>query len=216
MRKGSSSTCNGSAPVVCGWKGSGACAGAGGVTRGRSISGALTATPRWRRQAKPIAPKAARPSAPANNHGHHAPPSSRGLPSMGAEAIDGEGCPNGAEGAGTGTSLSGASAECVAIASGVAARRGGVGVAVGVGRGDATTGGGATVGVTMGGGGGGSSVARGVGVGTERDSGTSGATGPCRSGCGCVCDGTGKRKSLTEAPAALAGAASRSTEIRAK
>lgn len=130
---------------------------------------------------------------------------------MGAGAIA-EGCSNGADGAGTGTSLGEGSAEGVTLAWGVAALRVGVGAVVRVALGDAVTGGGITVGVIKGGGGA-SAVALGVGVGAVRDSGTSGATGPCRSGCGGVSDGAGKRKSLTAAPA---GAASRSAELRAR
>src|SRR5690606_2100979 len=115
-----------------------------------------------------------------------------------------------ADGAGTGASPGEGSTAGATIVSGVAAR--GVGVGVGVARGDAVTGGGATVGVTRGGGSV-SAVALGGGAGAERDPGTAGATGPCRSGCGCVSDGGGKRKSLTAAPA---GAASRSAELRAR
>lgn len=132
----------------------------------------------------------------------------------GASAMDGEGCSSDAEGAGAGASPGEGSAAGATIASGGAARRVGVGadVVVGVARGDAVTGGGTTVGVTTGGGSV-SAVALGVGAGAERDSGTSGATGPCRAGCGCVSEGGGKRKSLTAAPA---GAASRSAELRAR
>ena len=130
----------------------------------------------------------------------------------GAGAMDGEGCSSGADGAGAGASPGEGSAEGATNASGVAARGVGVGEVVGVARGDAVTGGGTTVGATTGGGSV-SAVALGVGAGAERDSGTSGATGPCRSGCGCVSDGGGKRKSLTAAPA---GAASRSAELRAR
>ena len=73
------------------------------------------------------------------------------------------------------------------------------------------TGGGATTGDGVG------VLAVGVGVGAgRRDSGTSGATGPCRSGGGCCSDGSGRRKSLTAACAGTSGAARAAATAKAR
>ena len=74
------------------------------------------------------------------------------------------------------------------------------------------TGGGATTGDGVG------VLAAGVGVGAgRRDSGTSGATGPCRSGGGCCDeDSPGRRKSLTAACAGANGTARATAAAKAR
>ena len=103
---------------------------------------------------------------------------------------------------------------------GLGARR--TGAACGCSTGVALAAGGTTMGGTATGGATGDEVARGVGVGVgvgaaRRDSGTSGATGPCLSGEGvCAEDSGGRRKSRADGGAAASGGASATAAIRAK
>jgi hypothetical protein len=78
--------------------------------------------------------------------------------------------------------------------------------------------GGTTTGGTVMAGGAALTLGVGVGVGAgRRDSGTSGATGPCRLGGGCCEEGSGgRRKSLTDGGAAATGAANAVAAVRAR
>src|SRR5690606_11745630 len=109
------------------------------------------------------------------------------------------------------SSLVGSSASSAVVRAGLAR---GVGVAVEIAAGGAAMRGGSMAGgVTIGTGTGVLAVGVGVGDGAgRRDSGTSGATGPCRSGGCCVSLGAGRRKSLTAAPAGAA----RRAELKAR
>jgi hypothetical protein len=179
---------------------------------GRSISGARDrpAVCCRRSQIQPANPAAPRASRPASAHGH----CDVGSPPVVATDV-------GLEGA---VVPAGSGDTSVAVGASIAAG------ALGAGEGRAGPGGGidaalvvvsAGVSVTTGGTMTGGGVTRGAGAcsalrsagagagGERRDSGTSGATGPCRSGGGCCVELLGgRRKSLTAACAGTAGAAS--------